>query len=152
MRPVEMNKAGLLAAAMYAILEDRLAKGRVECFSVQTELLPGSVIDATLFGTIISGYIRVNGIHRRDFVIDFDFVTGSNTIKVEVPYKMEYCGRDRSITRLDVKEPIEINFDKRRITFKHVHTLSTKNVAWDWASVKGTALDIIGIILGEENS
>ena len=151
MRPVEMNKAGLLAAAMYAILEDRLAKGRVECFSVQTEL-PCSVIDATLFGTIISGYIRVNGICRRDFVIDFDFVTGSNTIKVEVPYKDEYYGRDRSITRINVKEPIEINFDKRHITFKHVHTLSMKNVAWDWASVKGTALDIIGMILGEENS
>jgi hypothetical protein len=65
---------------------------------------------------------------------------------------MEYYGRDRSITRIDVKEPIEINFDKRHITFKHAHTLSTKNAAWDWASVKGTALDIIGMILGEENS
>lgn len=137
MHPVEMNKAGLLAAAMYAILEDhRLAKGRVECFSVQTQLLPASAIEATLFGTIISGYIRV-GSHYRDFVIDFDFVTGSNTIKVEVTYKMECYGRDRSITR---------------ISTKHVHTLSTENVAWDWASVNGTALDIIGMILGEENS
>lgn len=140
MRSIEMNKASLLAAAMYAILEDRLAKGRVECFSV-------------LFGTIISGYIQVNGISRRDFVINFDFVTGSNTIKVEVPHKtVLYPLNKQAITYIDVKGPIEVDFDKRRITFKHVHTLSTKNVAWDWASVKGTALDILGMILGEENS
>lgn len=145
MRPVEMNKAGLLAAAMYAILEDRLAKGRVECFSVQTELLPGSVIDATLFGTIISGYIRVNGIRRRDFVIDFDFVTGSNTIKVEVSYKTEHY-QDK---RVNVNGPAEIDFENRSITYKRVHEFSMKEVAWDWMAVKGTALDIIGMIYSD---
>ena len=35
---------------------------------------------------------------------------------------------------------------------KKVYNFNMKNVSWDWQSVKGIALDVIGAILGEENS
>lgn len=151
MRPVEMDRTGILAAAMYAILDDRRYKDLLSSFSVRVELEPVAN-DEVLFGSTISGYIQLDSIRRREFAIQHIHDGDYGDIKVEVPYMMEHYGVDKSITRIDVKEPVEINFDKRTITYKHVHTLNMKNVAWDWQTVKAAAADIIGVILGEENS
>ena len=140
----------MLAAAMFGILENRLSKGLVDDFSVLVETTPDLLNDGVLYGKMISGHIEIKGVCRRDFVIYFTYDSNRDII-VETPYRTEYCPRNKP-TRIDVKEPVEIDFDKRRITFKHKRVLSTKNVAWDWASVKGTAADIIGMILREENS
>lgn len=151
MRPVEMNRTGMLAAAMYAILEDRESKELVEGFSVSTELTPGYDNDKLLFGSIISGHISLKGGGRREFVIDFTYVEDRG-IMVEVPYRIEYYSVDNPIAHINTKIPAEIDFAKRSITYKRVETFSMKNVSWGWREVKGTAADIIGMILGEENS
>lgn len=146
MRHVKMDKTGLLAAAIYSILENRLARNLVDSFSVQVELIPGLANDEVL-GSKIVGHIQLkNPIHRREFAIDstcFD-----QDLRVEVSYKTSSY-RDKPIAHIDVKGPVEINFDKRTITYKHLHTFNMKNVSWDWESVKGTALDIIGMILSD---
>lgn len=148
---VKMNRTNMLAAAMFGILENRLSKGLVDDFSVLVETTPDLLNDGVLFGKMISGHIEIKGVCRRDFVIYFTCDSNRDII-VEVPDRTVYYPRNKPITRIDVKEPVEINFDRRRITFKHVRALSTKNVAWGWQEVKGTAADIIGMILREENS
>ena len=148
---VKMNRTNMLAAAMFGILENRLSKGLVDDFSVLVETTPDLLNDGVLFGKMISGHIEIKGVCRREFVIYFS-CDGNRDIMIEVPDRTVYYPRNKPITRIDVKEPVEINFDKRRITFKRVHTFSTKNVAWDWQAIKGTAADIIGMILGDKNS
>lgn len=148
---VKMNRTSMLAAAMLGILENRLSKGLVDDFSVLVETTPDLLNDGVLYGKMISGYIEIKGVCRREFVIYFT-EDSNRDIMIEVPDRTVYYPRNKRITRIDVKEPVEINFDRRRITFKRVDALSTKNVAWDWVSVKGTAADIIGTILAENNS
>lgn len=153
MRPVEMNRTGMLAAAMHAVLEDRLVKAEVKDFSVQIQLLPGCFPNQdVMLGNMISGYIKTrNHINGKEFVVAF---TDDGDIRIEIPRKtVLYPKLDTQVvTYIDVKEPIEINFSKRSITYKKVYNFNMKNVSWDWKAVKGTALDIIGMILGDENS
>lgn len=151
MRPVEMDRIGMLAAAMYAILDDRRFKDLLNGFSVLVELVPGLANDEVLFGSRISGYIQIDSIHRREFVIQFTYDGDYGDINVEVSYKTEYY-RDKSVACIDHDGPIEIDFDKRSVTYKRVEIFNTKNVAWDWMATKGTAADIIGMILNEKNS
>lgn len=149
MRPVEMDKTGVLAAAMHNVLDDRRFKNLLGGFSVLVELVPVAN-DEVLFGGTISGHIQINSTCRREFTIQYDI---DGDIRVEVSYLTEYYQRNNPIAHIDdVEAPVEINFDKRSITYKHVHTLSMKNVAWDWQAIKGTAMDIIGMILGDKNS
>ena len=150
MRPVEMDRTGMLAAAMYAILDNRRVRDLLNGFSVLVELEPVAN-DEVLFGNKISGYIQIDSIHRRDFMIQFIYDGEYGDIKVEVDYKTEYC-RDKSIVRIDHEGPIEIDFGKRSITYKRVEIFNTKNVAWDWLATRGTAADIIGMILSEKDS
>lgn len=155
MRPVEMNRASMLAASIYAILEDRLAKARVNTFSVEIQLLPSCFAkrDVT-FGGTISGYIQLkNPIHRREFAIHDAYGIDDRDICIEVSCKTEHYQQDNPIAYIDdVKGHVEIDFDKRTVTYKRVHNFNMKNISWDWESCKSTALDIIGMILGEENS
>lgn len=148
---VKMNRTSMLAAAMFGILESRLSKGLVDDFSVLVETTPDLLNDGVLYGKMISGHIEIKGVCRREFVCYFT-CDSNRDIMIEVPDRTVYYPRNNKPTRIDVKEPVEINFDKRRITFKRVHTFSTKNVSWGWQEVKGTATDIIGMILREENS
>lgn len=140
MRPViKMDRLGLLAAAMHAILENRRNAKLIIGFSV-------------MFGNMISGYIKTrNHINGKEFVVAF---TDDGDIRIEVPREtVLYPKLDtQTVTYIDVKEPIEINFEKRSITYKQVHNFNMKNVMWDWQSVFSTASDVIGVILGEENS
>jgi hypothetical protein len=152
MRPVEMDRTGMLAAAMYSILDDRRFNKRLGGFSVRVELEPGLADDEVLLGDTISGHIQIDSIRRKEFEIVLIHDGDYGNIKVIVPYRTEHYQTYKPIAHINAKGPIEIDFDKRNITFIRVHTLSTKNVAWDWASVKGTALDIIGMILGEKDS
>ena len=147
MRPIEMNRTGMLGAAIYAALEDRHSRNMLGDFSVRVELIPALAManEDVVLGSRISGYIQTKSIGRRDFVIDF---TCFGELRVEVSYrKSSYRGMSRA--SIAATGPIEIDFDKRCITFKHVHTLSTKNVAWGWQEVKGTAADIIGMIYSD---
>lgn len=148
---VKMNRTSMLAAAMFGILENRLSKGLVDDFSVLVETTPDLLNDGVLYGKMISGHIEIKGVCRREFVCYFT-CDSNRDIMIEVPDRTVYYPRNNKPTRIDVKEPVEINFDRRRITYKRVDQCSMKEVAWDWASVKGTAADIIGMILRAENS
>lgn len=150
MRPVKMDRTGLLAAAIYAILENRRDKKLIGDFSVVIELMPTVINGQIMFGSTISGYIKTkNHINGKDFTV---YLTDYE-IKIEIPRKtVLYPLNTQAVTYIDVKEPIEIDFEKRSITYKKVYNFSTENVMWDWQAVKGTAADIIGAILGEENS
>ena len=150
MRPVEMDKIGLLAAAMYTILEDRHYRKLVISFSVLVDLIPANADDRVMFGNI-SGSIVTNT-NTSDRCKDFKIYFTGSDLRIEVSNKTLLTPCDRTVVISDNEGPIEIDFDKRTITYKKVHTLSMKNVVWDWRSVGGTALDVIGIILGEENS
>lgn len=147
MRPIEMNRTGMLGAAIYAALEDRHSRNMVIDFSVRVELIPALAManEDVVLGSRISGYIQTKSIGRRDFVIDF---TCFGELRVEVSYrKSSYRGK--SIACIDAKGPIEIDFDKRTIVYKHVYSLNLKNVSWGWQEVKGTAADIIGMIYSD---
>lgn len=148
MRNVKMDKTGLLAAAIYSILENRLARNLVDNFSVRVEVIvpDGLPKNEVMLGSRISGYVQINSTRRREFAIDstcFD-----QDLRVEVSYKTSSY-RDKPIAHIDVKGHVEIDFDKRTITYKKVHDFNMKNVSWDWESCKGTALDIIGMIYSD---
>lgn len=148
MRPVKMDRLGLLAAAMYAILENRRYRKLIVSFSV--ELMP-AINGQTLFGNTITGYIKIdNHIRGKEFVVTYN---NDGNLRIEIPRKrVVYTKPDTYVAYVDVKEPIEINFDKRSITYKTVIDFNMEKAAWDWYALNGIAADIIGTILGEENS
>lgn len=149
MRPVKMDRLGLLAAAMYAILENRRYRKLIVSFSV--ELMPTMINGQTLFGNTITGYIKIdNHIRGKEFTIGYK---DDGNLRIEIPRKrVVYTKPDTYVAYVDTKEPIEINFDKRSITYKTVIDFDMEKAAWDWYALNGIAADIIGTILGEENS
>ena len=155
MRPIKMSKMGLLAAAMYEILETKRCSPPVIAFSVlvdTTQTVSASASDEYIvFGKVISGHIQIDGQGTiREFKVYFNplgdliiKVTGSkkyytdNKISVNLTGEVEINFKDRSITETVTKE---WKYD------------TIKFLAWDWQAVKGTAMDIIGTILAEKNS
>lgn len=154
MRPIKMNKIGMLAAAMYEILETKRNHSLV-AFSVLVDTTQTGSASASdeyiVFGEVISGHIQLDGQGTiREFKVYLN-TAGDLVIKI-TGSKKYYVDNKISV---NLSGEVEINFKDRSITetvteeWKHD---TIKSLAWDWQSVKGTAADIIGTILAEKNS
>lgn len=149
MRPVKMSKIGLLAAAMYAILEEKRSYPPVVGFSILIDTQVGASDNYNIFGEIISGHVQIDTQSTlRKFKVYFNF-TGD--LVIEVTGNKTYYTTDNATVQLNGN--VEINFKDKSITSKEIHEFkNTKDVIWSWQAVKGTAADIVGMILAEKNS
>lgn len=152
MRPVRMDKMGVLAATMYTLLAERKSTARIVGFKVNMEVLPG-VID-NQFGNIV-GDIQVDYDQKdiREFsariVEDFLVCEIKKDILVPKPTD-QYNGCYLNVENVT---DLEIDFTKRTIRNRRVCEFKIDQMNWnDFVSLKGLALDIIGTILSEKNS
>lgn len=144
MRPVEMNKMGLLAAAMYAVLEE--LKPQVSfSVTVGTLAIVGKAYDG--FDKVITGYI----VHGERGLLKFQvYVNTYGNLAVRVTGAETHYSSDT--TRVEIHGNVEIDFKNKLIARTEEHEFGKEHALnWSWNGVKGTALDIIGSILGEQN-
>ena len=149
MRPIKMSKIGLLAAAMYAILEERRSYPPVVGFSVLIDTQVSASDEYNIFGEVISGHIQIDTQSTlKKFKVYFN-IAGDLVLKV-TGNKTYYTG---DVINIEMSGNVEIDFKNKSITSREVHEFKhTKDIIWSWQAVKGTALDIIGMILAEKNS
>lgn len=153
MRPVKMNKIGMLAAAMYAILEEKRSSSPLPGTVVGFEVLVDTEISTTdeynFLGEVITGQIVINSkICPLKFKVYYDI--NRNLIIDVTGYKTRYTDDKVNVY---LQGNAIIDFKEKSVTQSttHVFRCST-DLSWDWKAVKATALDVIGMILGEDNS
>lgn len=146
MRPVEMNTMGMLAAAIYAILDEKA----VTDFSVLVEPPTTAHSNCEFFGNIC-GHARIQAA-KADLTYDFKvYVNDKDTLVTEVTCNKCYYGLD--VITCNCSGDVEINFKDKSITYKESYDFLCTNLrSWCWQGVRLTALDIIRMILGEKNS
>lgn len=148
MRPVKMNKISLLAAAMYAILEERRStspkRGTVREFEVLV-----NTTEFNISGEVITGTITINGqLSSRKFEVYF---TTDEDLVIETTGQLTSYDKDE--VTIQLKGDVTINFKEKSVTSIRRHVFKhTERCAWNWQAVKGTAVDIIGVITGVEYS
>lgn len=143
MRPVEMNKIGMLAAAMYAVLEELRPQVSFSV-TVGTRAIAGKEYDG--FDTVITGYVcGERGLSKFQVYVN---TYGNLAVKV-TGAKTHYTG---DTTRVEIHGNVEIDFKNKSIVCTEEHSFGKEHeLNWSWSAVKGTALDIIGSILGKQN-
>ena len=151
MRPVRMDKMGLLAGALYAVLAERKSSARIVGFHVNAEVLPG--ITDNQFGDII-GSVQVD--YDQQDIRKFSVRFVNNSVVCEIKQDIvapkptdEYTGCYLNVENIT---DIEIDFNKRTVRNRRVCEFNISQLDWcNFTSLKGIALDIIGMILAEKN-
>ena len=152
MRPVRMDKMGVLAAVMYTLLAERKSTARVVGFKINVEVIPG--ITDNQFGCIL-GSIQVD--YDQQDIREFSVRFVNNSVVCEIKQDIvapkptdEYTGCYLNVENVT---DIEIDFNKRTIRNRRVCEFNISQLDWsNFTSLKGIALDIIGMILAEQNS
>lgn len=142
---ISMNKMGLLAAAIYSVLEVKrdYPKSPLQDFVVNIDTDPKTEAIGIISGHLMLG--TQSQLRKFQISIDADHLT------VKITNGKKYFTEDE-VSAIFTGELV-INFKDRflqEIVKKDYANIN--DIEWDWRSVGGTALDVIGIILGEENS